>query len=145
MNKKHIERVLKINGVSSTASDDEIRSVLSSARYRDEEIAQALTILHGAQESTNNDRTDGLHRVFRTDTVLSSAEVSKLLGIDIKVSTIDPKLKRSIQRALSPSEHILIVLLSFMLAVGGVLFAMRVMEFGVFHPTAALLIYDQWK
>ena len=45
LQKKDIETILKINGVSAVAPDEEIRTVLLSARYNNDEVDTAIMVL----------------------------------------------------------------------------------------------------
>ncbi len=141
LDRKHLERILKINGVSPTAADEEIRSVLLSAHYRNEEVEMALMVLRENLD-TKATRVDSLHKLMRTDQTLSAKEISKLLGIEIAL----PVVRRGAQaRSLSPSstaERIVVAILSVVVALIGLGLAMYVLEFGVFHATAAVLPYD---
>ena len=80
-----IESILKINGVQPTSPDEEIRSVLLSARYSKDEVDTAIMVLR-ENTKTNKTRVDGLHKVFRSDEALSPEEISQLLGIEIELS-----------------------------------------------------------
>ena len=86
--KRNVEAFLKVNGIPPTAKDEEIRSVLLSARWNNNEVDTALMVL---KENVKNNEThvDTLHKVFNSDDRLSSAEISKLLGIDVALSDHD--------------------------------------------------------
>jgi hypothetical protein len=105
-----IERVLKVNNVSPTSTDDEIYFVLKSARYSDEEILDAIQDLrNGPTIKPNKSEVEGLHKVFRTTTALNSSEVSNLLGITIeqKEVLLDRRRVKEI-----PVKHLTIIWLS---------------------------------
>jgi len=87
LQKKQIETILKINGVNPTAPDEEIRSVLLSARYNDDEIDTAIMVLR-ENVNTKESHVDGLHKVFRTNETLKSQEISSLLGIDVEIDDL---------------------------------------------------------
>lgn len=110
-----IEKILKVNNVSTTASDDDISLVLRGARYNDDEIKQAiLELRQGPQTKPNKSEIEGLHKVFRTTTTLNSAEVSSLLGIDIEQKEILIERRRTNE---IPYKHLRIVwLLSLLVA-----------------------------
>lgn len=131
--KRHIESILKVNGLSPTAPDEEIRSVLLSARFNDDEVDTALMILR-ENVKTNVTRVDGLHKVFRTDGALKPAEVSRLLGIDVEIDK-DVSLRNDPKR-FSVFELVLLSLVSSLVAVVCLLMYMYSEDIGLFHPSS---------
>ena len=111
--KQHIEAFLKANGVKPTASDEEIRSVLISARWEHQEIDTALIVLKENIVS-HETHVDTLHKVFNSDNRLDSAEISALLGIEVTLSNKDVNLSVTEQRKRSERGRII---LSFVLSV----------------------------
>ena len=85
--KKDIETILKINGVETTAPDEEIRSVLLSARYNKDEVDTAIMVLR-ENMLTHETRVNGLHKIFRSDEGLKPAEISALLGIEVDIDDV---------------------------------------------------------
>ncbi len=131
----YLESILKANGVRPTAPDEEIRSVLLSARFNNDDIEAALMVLR--ENSTTNETTvDGLHKVFRTDSVLKPSEVSRLLGIDIHVDK-DLTL-RSSNRQLTILEIVLVVVVSVIVTVTCTLAYMYTKDLGLFHEGESL-------
>lgn len=135
--KKHIESILKVNGLGISAPDEEIRSVLLSARFDDDEIKAALVILR-ENTKTNETRVDSLHKVFRSDASLNSKEVSKLLGIDIEVT--DHITQSHKKKHLSYLELSLLTLVAILLAAVFMLLYMYSNQIGVFHPASVMKI-----
>lgn len=135
--KKHIESILRVNGIEASAQDEEIRSVLISARFDDDEINAALVVLR-ENTKTNETRVDGLHKVFRSDEGLKPKEVSRLLGIDVAVQ--DQISKDNKKRHLSYLELFLLALVSLLLATVCILFYMYSHDIGIFHPAGILKI-----
>lgn len=135
--RNHIESILKINGISPTSSDEEIRSVLLSASFDKDEVDAAVMILR-QNVVTNKTRLDGLHKVFRTDEPLSSGEVSSLLGVDINSTYAYGSTPKAKTRNLNTLNYLIITLLSFVIAFIGVMIFMYIFEVGVFHPSAQL-------
>lgn len=135
--KKQIESILRVNGLGVSAPDEEIRSVLLSASFDDDEVKAALVVLR-ENIVTNETRVDGLHKVFRTDTHLQPNEISKLLGIDILVG--DALSKDEKKRHLSHFDVVLLMLMSFLLAVAFILAYMYSHDIGIFHPASPLKI-----
>lgn len=136
MNKKQLESLLKINGVPPTAPKEVIRSVLISARYTDNEIDTAITILSQETEINPADpNANGLHKIFRSDQSLKSEEISELLGIDITVGNIEGKNIKN--RNLSTREVVIICVTSVLLALIGIIFYMYIYDAGFFHQSAS--------
>ena len=135
--KKQIESILRVNGLGTSAPDEEIRSVLISARFDDDEVNAALVVLR-ENTKTNETRVDGLHKVFRTDEGLKPKEVSRLLGIDISVR--NPISRENSNRHLSYLELFLLSLVSLLLATVFILVYMYSFEIGIFHPASMLKI-----
>lgn len=134
--KNQIESILKINGISPTSSDEEIRSVLLSASFNKDEVDAAVMILR-ENVNTNQTRLDGLHKVFRTDDPLSAGEVSSLLGVDVNSTYAYGDVEKAKTRSVSSSYYILVIIfLSFIVAVIGMLVFMYLFKVGVFHPSA---------
>jgi len=130
--RNHIEKILKINGMSPSEPDDVIRSVLLSARYNNDEIDTALMVLR-EDTKTKQVRVEGLHKVFRTDNALKPQEISDLLGIDVNLEHYLPPIVQS--RTFVTPTLISVWILSLLLAVVGVLLYMHFNNVGIFHPS----------
>ena len=135
MNRSQIEKILKINGVPENAPDEQIKSVLLSARYNKDELEAAIMVLR-QNEVTDESRVDGLHKVFRTTSSLQPHEISQLLSVDVDIS--EKLSAREKRNQLSAGHEVAIVVLAVLLAVGAVLSYMYINKFGVFHQTASL-------
>lgn len=134
VDKKHIESILKINGLGITAPDEQIRSVLLSARFNKDEVDTALMILR-ENTKTNATRVDGLHKVFRTDDALQASEISQLLGIEVQVHE---KIEAGINaRRYTLFQVVVLWFISIIIAATALMFYMYQNETGLFHPTAA--------
>lgn len=134
LQKKDIETILKINGVLPTSPEEEIRSVLVSARYNNDDIDTALMVLR-ENTSTHQTRVDGLHKIFRSDSSLKPSEISALLGIEVNVDHI--ALRKNATRDMTIFQNIFVVFVAIILAVLGATFAMYYYQVGVFHQVAA--------
>lgn len=135
ISRQQIESILKINGVSASSPDEQIRSILLSARYSKDEIDTALMILR-EDVRTHKTRVDGLHKVFRSGEALQADEISQLLGIDVSVNNAFESRGR--QRGVSMVQYAIIWVLSVAVAVSGILFYMYLHKVGVFHPSVYL-------
>lgn len=142
LDRKHIERVLKINGVMPTAQDEEIRSVLLNAHYRDDEVTAALTLLHTSGDAAPEIAPNSLNTIMRSDRNLNAKEISKLLGIDIVLPTAASRSTKVSERTLSLGHHIVIWSLAVLIAALGIGLSMYALEFGLFHPATAFTFYE---
>ncbi len=141
LDRTHLERVLKINGVSPTAADEEIRAVLLSARYRDDEVSMALLVLR-ENVDTKGTRVDSLQKIMRSDQMLSAKEISSLLGIEVSVPAIGRPKEQPAPASVLIGQRLAIAILSLLIALIGIGLAMYVEEFGVFHASAAITPYE---
>lgn len=129
-----IEKLLKLNGVDATAPEDEIKSVLLSARWHDDDIDTVLLVL---KENKNNHDThlDSVHRTFNAGDQLSPETVSSLLGIDMDVTNQMSLERRRRMGDLTTGLVVHMVLVSLALSVIFVLASMWYLEMGLFHHT----------
>ncbi len=132
MNRNQLRTILKINGLSEDASDDEIRAVLVHARYSENEIESALVILQEAGELPNP-QTVGLHSVMYTGNTLRANEVVSLLGVDMNVDL--PISFRSKHARIETFDGLLIIGGAILLATLGVVLYMYLFQVGFFYPT----------
>lgn len=135
---RHIESLLKVNGLHKSAPDEQIRSVLLSARFKEDEIETALMVLR-ENIYTKETKVDGLHKVFRSDQSLSSSEISKLLGIDVDIDAINVA-EAAHRNDIKTWQLMVLWLVSLILALAGIVFYMYSTHTGVFHP----MMEDDW-
>lgn len=129
----HIEKILSVNGIAPTAADEEIRSVLISARWHKEDVETALTVLR-ENVTTKQSRVDTLHNVFRSDARLSPEAIHSLLGIDVEMSSSEIATIREQRQHISYWQVFSILVFATILAFGSILTVMFVENFGFFHP-----------
>jgi hypothetical protein len=133
IDRAHLERLLQINGVSPTDPDEEITSILISARWHQDDVKTALTILR-ENPQTHEAHIDTIHDIFRSDSKLRPETISALLGVDVQ---IDPEaiekssLPRKIMDEAGLALNIGVVSLSVSLIF--LLCAMWFMHMGIFH------------
>lgn len=134
LEKRNIEAFLKVNGIPPTAKDEEIRSVLLSARWNNNEVDTALMVL---KENTTNNEThvDTLHKVFNSDDRLSSSEITKLLGIDVSLSDNDVSDINKKHQLSQNSTALITFVLSIIIAASSIGYLMFKEKAGVFHPS----------
>lgn len=84
-----IEKILVANGVSPTAEDEKIKSILLAAQWVDDDVETALSVLR--ENSKHEVRHDTINHVFRSDSKLDAASVSKLLGVTLEADAFSSK------------------------------------------------------
>lgn len=129
--KRSIETFLRVNGIPPTAKDEEIRSVLISARWNENEVDTALMVL---KENVTNQQThvDTLHKVFNSDDRLNAAEISSLLGIDVELSNDDVGDLESKRKRLDQVHTIITIVLAITIAIGATVYLMHQEKVGYF-------------
>jgi hypothetical protein len=136
LNRSDIEKVLRINGIAPTAPDEEIRSILLSARYNNDEVDSAIMVLR-ENTKTSQTRVEGAHKIFRSDEALKPSEISALLGIEVSVDEL--AVRESRRRDMSGFQSFFVTVVSIMIAAAGVFFAMYYYQVGLFHPVAGYM------
>jgi hypothetical protein len=134
--REQIETLLRINGVPPAAPEEQIRSVLLSARFNEDEVDGALMVLR-ENSQTRKTSLQTAHKIFRSNQTLSPQEISELLGIDVSVEEFKKDHKRI--RQLSQTQFLLILLISLTAALAALTFMMYTARVGVFHPQAGEL------
>lgn len=133
IDRRHIEQILRLNGLTPTAADEEIRSVLISARWHREDVETAITVLR-ENVNTHKSRVDTLHDVFLTDKKLSPEAIHSLLGIDMEVNTSELETLRQSRRNVYMWQMISIFLIATSVAAVFILFMMYSQGIGFFYP-----------
>jgi hypothetical protein len=132
----HIESLLRIHGISPSAPDEEIRSILFSAKYNKDEIDTALTVIRQDQ-NTKQDRIEGMRKIYRADEALSPAQISALLGIEVTIDPTEVKINRDPRMSLR--QMVIFFFTTVFFAALGLLFALYITSSGPFHPTVSAL------
>lgn len=133
--KEHIEKMLRLNGVSLDDPDDVIKSVLISAQWHEDDVEAAVLVLRENKDS-HETHVDSLHKVFRSDERLRPETISSLLGIEMDLSSKDIEVRRKrARRALMPSQVLVMAVISLVLSLIFVFAAMWYLETGLFHQT----------
>lgn len=135
MEHKHLETLLRVNGLTTSSSVEEVRVILHSAKYSAKEIDQAMSTLRDGY-STPNIEVTGLHKLFRTDETLKPGEISQLLGKDLYFDVRLDKVLKS--REVPPFQFFAITLLSVAVAAISIVFYMYTNEMGLFHQEVNL-------
>lgn len=132
--KRNVEAFLKANGIPPTAKDEDIRSVLLSARWNNREVDTALMVLKENIVS-NKTHVDTLHKVFNSDDRLSSAEITKLLGIDVDLSDHNSNQKDGTFSQQVHHSSLITIILAILIAVSSIGHLMYQEQAGFFHET----------
>lgn len=134
IDRTHIEQILKLNGLAPTAADEEIRSVLISARWNKEDVETAITVLR-ENVNTHKSRVDTLHDVFLTDKKLSPEAIHSLLGIDVQVNSSELETLRASRHNLYQWQIFSILVIAILISITLIVGMMYMTGFGLFHPS----------
>lgn len=134
--KDALEQILRVNGVTSTSSDEEIRAVLVNAKFSEQEVNSGIATLKQTV-NLSEAKKEGLHKVFRTSQSLAPREISQLLGIEVSVGS---KIATPVQSTnnFSGLQYISVWVLSVAVAMTGLLTYMYMHDIGFFHPASSL-------
>lgn len=132
IDKNQIENILKANGITANAKDEEIRSILLSAKWSENDVDTALMVL---KENTVTKVThiDTLHKVFRSDQRLTPSEITELLGIKTTLSD-DAEIHEAGDNKYQTLNIMVAVILSLLITVTSVGYVMYKEKAGFFHP-----------
>lgn len=132
--KAQVELALRQAGVSSAVSDDAIRTALRSIGWADRDIVMALYVLR--QTAPARDAVNCcLNKVIRSEAVLTPAEISALLGIEVQVRNSVVSTRED--SGLTTVQVILITLLSVAIAALILTILMYLHEIGPFYVAMA--------
>jgi hypothetical protein len=136
MNIKHLDTVLRINGLEKTSPESDVSAVLLSSRYTPEEVKTALLILKNGDQTVASTHIS-LHKVFRSDELLESQEIALLLGGDLYVNTKVSARVRN--RELAASHLLLLSLASLVVAISSMMLYMYTQNMGMFHTSLGIV------
>lgn len=133
--RRHIEQLLKVNGVPVTAPDEEIKSVLVSARWHEKDVETAMLVLR-ENTTSHESRVDTLHKVFQSDQRVNPETLSALLGVEVSIKNEDINTEyKKPRRTVTAGQILQISLISLFSSVIFVLISMWYLEMGIFHIT----------
>jgi hypothetical protein len=130
--KKQVESILKANGIPPTAPDEEIRSILISARWDNNDVDTALMVLKENRDSKAT-HVDTLHRVFHSDERLTPSDISSLLGVKVSLSDDDIEKVEVKRRKIERAQTMVALTLALSIVLLGLTYLMYVEEAGVFY------------
>lgn len=131
INRNHVEQFLRLNGLSSDAPETEIRSLLLSARWHQDDVETALVVLR-EDPNTHVQQVDSMHRVFTSDDKINPETLSALLGVDVQVNSVSAQHQDMMRRHYH-TQLISIGILSFFGALVFLVGAMWFLKVGFFH------------
>lgn len=136
-NREDVERVLAVNGVPPSAPEEEIKSVLISANWHQDDVEAAVLVMR-ENKDTHKTRVDKLHKVFYTDERLRPETVSSLLGIETQFtpSELDRRSTRQ-ANGLTAGQMLKILIISIACSLALILAMMWYLHAGIFYPIAA--------
>jgi hypothetical protein len=137
-----IEKILQVNGVNPSSPDEQIRSVLLSARFNKDEVDTAVMVLR-EDTATKKTRVDGLHKIFRTDEALRPDEISQLLGIEVDAASFYRPTTAA--DTVAGLQYLTVWLFSVFFATSGILMYMYVNDVGPFHPSVRSVEANEGK
>jgi hypothetical protein len=133
LERSQIEKLLRLNGVAISAPEDEIKSVLISARWHETDVETAMLVL---RENKKNHEThvDSMHKIFQSDSSLDSGTISSLLGIDVDLfkDSIDNKNHHSFLNQKF-GQFFQIVMVSVCISALFLFASMWYLHIGIFH------------
>jgi hypothetical protein len=128
-----IEQILRLNGLSTTSPDEEIKSVLLSARWHSDDVEAAIMVLR-ENKVDHTTHVDTVHKIFHTDERLDSAAISSLLGIEMDVRPDQLLTKnRNPKAGLQFNSVLVLTMISLALSLIFVFAAMWYLKMGLFH------------
>lgn len=133
--REQVARILRLNGIEIDAPAHEIKSILLSAKWHEEDVETALTVLR-EDPKDHKEHVETLHKIFRTDEKLKPETVSALLGVDVELSEKDIELQRKHAKGqLTAGLVINILLISLVLSSVFIFGSMWLLKIGLFHQT----------
>ncbi|MAZ30302.1 hypothetical protein CL655_03400 [bacterium] len=124
-----VERYLRANGVHPTAPDEQIKEVLFSAKWHEDDIDTALMVLR-EDPATHETHVDSLHKVFHSDERLQPETISALLGIEVDIK---PPEERQRSNRVATSSVMTMTVVALSLSFVFVMTAMWYLKMGIFY------------
>jgi len=132
IDRHHIEALLSANGLPPTAADEEVRALLIEARWNVHDVETALTVLREST-ATDDKSINSIHRVFWSDSRLSSADINSLLGVQVTVHPADIATNRQLAGSRQALWYgLILTLLTITIVIGTVFYFMYSNQAGMF-------------
>lgn len=113
ISKESLEKLLRVNGLSPSAPDEQFKELLLQAKWSGEDIETALTVLR-ENKVTDNSRVSSVHQTFTSGDKLSSSAISNMLGVNVTLPAED--LNRRTYKGGHTREYVIILVISIMVA-----------------------------
>lgn len=133
IDRDQIERLLRLNGVSSDAGDEKIAALLQQLNWGKSDIERGLKVLHGEPEAVGGQAGGILARLSRTDEAMSPAMVTALLGIEMNVRDKDISARRQHSEGLTLGQVVSIIGAAVLMACIYIIVSMWVLKIGFFE------------
>lgn len=132
--KEHLENFLRLNGISPTAPDEEIRSALITAKWHDRDVEVALMVLRGEKGGADIEMI-AAHHLFHTDARVAPETLSKLLGMDVRIN--GNELRASYHKADADRQAVVFyIVLTIVALLGTAVAALGLMYYFSIEPFA---------
>jgi len=131
IDRTQLESFLQANGIKPTANDEEIRSVLVSAKWGEDDVSTAMSVLSENKVSYET-HIDTFRKVFRTDEALTPQEISYLLGIDVNVSSnqiTKQNRRKNTPLCVSPAIILIGAAIAAFAAIGHIMYSQKIGPF----------------
>jgi hypothetical protein len=137
--RRQLESFLRINGLTPLARNEEIRSMLLSARWNEKDVDTAIMILK-ENTTTKAVAIDSAHKIFHSDDRLTPSEIQSLLGIDVPYSDDTSNQMTYLEERLQVERRStrLAMFLAIIIAIVSVLYVMYQEKAGFFHQPELL-------
>lgn len=133
IDRQHIERFLHLNGLDQLASDEEIRTLLISARWHKDDVEAALVVLRENAENKTQ-HIDSIHTRYTAGEKLNPETLSSLFGMDVQLQAFSTEHTNRLRRRYR-SQLVSIAVFSFVSAVLFLVSIMWIMDIGFFMST----------
>ncbi|MCA9366638.1 hypothetical protein KC887_00030 [Candidatus Kaiserbacteria bacterium] len=152
MTSEEIQQNLLTLGLTAASAVDDVRATLTQARYTNDEIETAISILQTSsqpvsappqaspivtQNSPTNERVSASRKLFRTQQALQPHEIQQLLGVEVAIDTRLVEIERR-GDYLSTLQYLAVWFFSVVIAVSGIMFYMYVNHVGFFHEQVGI-------
>jgi len=135
IDRNQIAKILRLNGINIEAPAEEIKSILISAKWHEDDVETALTVLREDPDD-HEEHVETVHKVFRSDEKLSPETISALLGVDVEMSSSDIELHHKRAKGqLTAGLAIHILMISLVLSTVFIFGSMWLLKVGFFHQT----------
>lgn len=135
LSRESIEKILVDNGVAPTAPDEDIKSALIRANWKNEDVQTALIVLR-ENKKTHETHVDAVQNLFRGNAKLDPKDINALLGIEVDLTPKDIYIKQKRARGKASFGQVLeICFMSFVLSLIFIISAMWFFKVGMFHQT----------